>query len=249
MLINKLPKISIIIATYNSEHTIKRCLKSCLLQDYSNKEIIVADAKSTDKTIQLVKEFESSNIIFFSEPDRGIYDAWNKALKISKGDWACFIGSDDFWLSNNSITRLVQRIDNKKINFVSAKVKVYNSTRKIFYKMGKEWNYRKLSNNIHIAHPGSLHKTDLLKKNNLFDSSYLIAGDHDFLIRAGKDINAKFLDLEIIQMSDKGISNLKPILAFYESSIAISKSKNFGKIKGIIFFLKSLLKFFIRKFL
>ena len=50
-----LPKITIIIATYNSERTIKLCLKSCLSQDYLNKEIIIADGKSTDKTIKIVK--------------------------------------------------------------------------------------------------------------------------------------------------------------------------------------------------
>jgi len=246
---SSLPKITIIIATYNSERTIKLCLKSCLSQDYLNKEIIVVDGKSTDKTIKIVKEFNKPNLFFFSEPDNGIYDAWNKALKISKGDWVCFIGSDDFWISSNSITKLVQKIDNEKINFVSAKVKVVDTTNKSFYVMGNKWDYRKLSNNINIAHPGSLHKIDLIKKFNLFDNKYIIAGDHDFLIRAGKEINAEYLDLEIIQMLDSGISNSRPILAFYESFLAITKSKNFGVLKGTIFFVKSLFKFYIRKFL
>ena len=61
---------------------------------------------------------------------------------------------DDFWISSNSITKLVQKIDNEKINFVSAKVKVVDTTNKSFYVMGNKWDYRKLSNNINIAHPG-----------------------------------------------------------------------------------------------
>ena len=59
---SSLPKITIIIATYNSERTIKLCLKSCLSQDYLNKEIIVADGKSTDKTIKIVKNCGHNDI-------------------------------------------------------------------------------------------------------------------------------------------------------------------------------------------
>ena len=243
------PKVSIIIATFNSEKTIKRCLESCLSQNYINKELIIVDAKSNDNTMKIIKEFNSSNLFYFSEPDNGIYDAWNKAIKISKGDWVCFIGSDDFWISNDSITKLVEKIDNKKINFVSAKVRVYSELHKNYYVMGKKWNFKKLSNNINIAHPGSLHKIDLIKKYNLFDSKYTIAGDHDFLIRSGKSISANFLDLEIIQMLDTGISNTKPFLAFYESSKAIIRSRDFGILKGFIFFIKSFLKFYLKKFL
>ena len=246
---NNFPKITIVIATYNSEKTIKDCLESCLRQDYSNKEIIIADAKSIDGTMRIVKEFNNPALFFFSEHDSGIYVAWNKAIKISKGDWICFLGSDDFWISNDSISKLVEEIDNEKTNFISAKVKVYNSSKKNFFVMGKKWDYKKLSDNINIAHPGSLHRMDLLKKHNLFDNKYAIAGDHDFLIRSGKDIYAKFLDLEIIQMQDSGISNTKPFLAFYESSIAIIRSRDFGILRGIIFFVKSLLKFYIRKFI
>ena len=65
---SSLPKISIIIAHFNTEITIKLCLKSCLSQDYLNKEIIVVDGKSTDKTIKIVKEFNKPNLFFFQNP-------------------------------------------------------------------------------------------------------------------------------------------------------------------------------------
>ena len=62
---NNFPKITIIIATYNSEKTIKHCLESCLSQNYSNKELIIADAKSTDGTMKIIKEFNSPDLVFF----------------------------------------------------------------------------------------------------------------------------------------------------------------------------------------
>ncbi len=242
-------KISIIIATYNSEKTIKKCIDSCLLQDYPNKEILIIDGNSTDNTSKIVHDYKNSNLSFLSEEDAGIYDAWNKAIKICNGDWVCFIGSDDFWIFESAISKLVEKINDDKINFISAKVRVYNAKNESFFSMGNKWDYKKLSSNINIAHPGSLHKKSLINKFGLFNNKFKIAGDHDFLIRSGEEIKPKFLNLEIIQMLDSGISNSKPILAFYESASAIIKNKNFGIIKGVNFFFKSIIKYYIRKFL
>tara|TARA_B100000767_G_C19766155_1_gene537594 strand:- start:1078 stop:1836 length:759 start_codon:yes stop_codon:yes gene_type:complete len=246
---NNFTKISIIIATYNSEKTIKKCLDSCILQDYPNKEILIIDGNSSDNTLKIVQNFKSSNLSFFSDADTGIYDAWNKGVKICTGDWVCFIGSDDFWIFKSAISKLVEKINDEKINFVSGKIRVYNAANKSFFLMGNKWDYKKLSSNINIAHPGSLHKKSLIKKFGSFNSRFKIAGDHDFLIRSGEEIKSEFLNLEIIQMLDSGISNSKPILAFYESSSAIMKNKNFGMMKGINFFFKSIIKFYIRKFI
>ena len=244
---NNVTKISIIIATYNSEKTIKKCLDSCLLQDYPNKEILIIDGNSSDNTLKIVQNFKSPNLSFFSDADTGIYDAWNKGVKICTGDWVCFIGSDDFWIFESAISKLVEKTNDEKINFVSGKIRVYNAASESFFLMGNKWDYKKLSSNINIAHPGSLHKKSLIKKFGLFNSRFKIAGDHDFLIRSGEEIKSEFLNLEIIQMLDSGISNSKPILAFYESASAIMKNKNFGMMKGINFFFKSIIKFYIRK--
>ena len=95
MLENKM--VSIIIATYNSEKTLRRALDSVLNQSYQDWECIVVDGASKDNTIGIVKEYvkKDSRFRYNSEPDHGIYDAFNKGWKMAKGEWVMYLGSDD----------------------------------------------------------------------------------------------------------------------------------------------------------
>ena len=79
--------VSIIIATYNSGKTLRRALDSVLNQSYQDWECIVVDGASKDNTIGIVKEYvkKDSRFRYISEPDHGIYDAFNKGWKMAKG--------------------------------------------------------------------------------------------------------------------------------------------------------------------
>jgi len=246
---NELEKISIIISTLNCKKTIKKCLDSCLSQDYPNKEIIVIDGKSEDGTVDILKDYKNENFLFLSEKDKSIYEAWNKALLISKGEWLCFLGADDYWSSDSSLKLLKNEVNKKSINYASGKVRVIDIGTKKSFLMGSEWNFNKLDNNITVAHPGSLHHKSLFKKFGLFNEDYKIAGDHEFLIRVGRNIEAVFFDREIIVMLNSGISNKKSMLAFYESAKALKNNKNFGFIKGLKFFIRSIVKYYAKKIL
>lgn len=94
--------VSIIIATYNSEKTLRRALDSVLNQSYQDWECIVVDGASKDNTIGIVKEYvkKDSRFRYISEPDHGIYDAFNKGWKMAKGEWVMYLGSDDRLTTN-----------------------------------------------------------------------------------------------------------------------------------------------------
>ena len=74
-------KISIITPTFNSQNTIEANIKSVIKQNFENWEQIIIDNCSTDKTIEIIKNFNDSRIRVFSENDKGIYDALNKGIK------------------------------------------------------------------------------------------------------------------------------------------------------------------------
>ena len=104
-MINKKIKISIITVCYNSEETINKTLNSVASQVYDNIEHIIIDGKSTDRTINIVKEyFHIKKII--SESDNGIYHAMNKGLEIATGDIIGFLNSDDFYASNHVLKKI-----------------------------------------------------------------------------------------------------------------------------------------------
>jgi len=98
-------KLSIITVCYNSEKTIKKTLNSVATQVYKKVEHIVIDGKSIDKTISIVKQYPHIKKII-SEPDKGIYDAMNKGIKIAKGDIIGFLNSDDFYIDDNVLLRI-----------------------------------------------------------------------------------------------------------------------------------------------
>lgn len=87
-------KISIITATYNSEKNISSCLQSVTFQTHKNIEHIVIDGGSKDKTIKII-ESAGSVTKFLSEPDKGIYDALNKGIKLASGEVIGFLLTND----------------------------------------------------------------------------------------------------------------------------------------------------------
>ena len=92
---------SIIIPTYNSSKYINRCIDSILQQTYSTYEVIVVDNYSTDKTVELIEAYHDSRIRIVREKNHGVIaHSRNVGLELSKGDYICFLDSDDWWLPN-----------------------------------------------------------------------------------------------------------------------------------------------------
>lgn len=89
------PLISIIIVTLNAEAYLRTCLRSILNQRYKNIELLIFDGKSTDATLEIIKEHDDQISYWQSSADEGIYDAMNKAIQRATGDWIYFLGADD----------------------------------------------------------------------------------------------------------------------------------------------------------
>jgi glycosyltransferase involved in cell wall biosynthesis len=91
--------VSIIVAVYNGKATLQQCIDSVAQQTYLNKELIIIDGGSKDGTVELLKTNSTKFSYWISEPDRGVYNAWNKGLAQAQGEWICFLGADDyFWI-------------------------------------------------------------------------------------------------------------------------------------------------------
>lgn len=91
---------------FNAAAQLERTLRSVERQCYPHWEIIVQDGGSTDGTLEILESHRAS-VSWVSEPDRGIYDAWNKAVARAGGDWALFLGADDFLMNDNVLAQCV----------------------------------------------------------------------------------------------------------------------------------------------
>ena len=241
--------ITVIVAVYNGADTIKRCLDSVLGQKGVVFELIVIDGGSSDRTVNILNAYEDDRIIWISEPDHGIYNAWNKALKMSSGEWICFLGADDVWVSNDSLSRLEGLTNSPHINFVCGHNRMIDSDGRLGRSYGAAWDYDEMKSKMTVAHVGSLHHRSLFDKYGVFDESYRIAGDYEFLLRAGSAIRGAYLDEDVIFMGSGGVSRMQPWLVFKEARRAQSESANVGLLHAWMFYVISIIKYSIRSLL
>ncbi|CAM3403222.1 glycosyltransferase family 2 protein [Aquirufa ecclesiirivi] len=239
-------KVSIIISVLNAEKTIESCLESIIKQDHKNIEIIVIDGGSTDSTLHILERFAQKIDYFLSEPDFGIYDAWNKALNQVTGDWICFIGADDVIICNG-IIEMLKLIDEDGINLISARVMLVNDLGEDVAEIGKSWDYLSLKRGLGIVHCGALHHASLFQ-NEKFDINYKIAGDFEFLLRIGPNIKARFLNKTIVRMFNGGSSRKHVNRVINETYRAILICTSFTKLDAMLFLINSYLREYIRTF-
>lgn len=208
------PKIAIITAVYNAANHLPVLLESIRKQNCRNFEFIIIDGGSTDGTIDIIEASQDVVTFYLTEKDRGIYDAWNKGIKNSTADWIMFLGADDILLPDAicSYITYIQDYSNQEIDYISSRMQMIDNNGTPFRTKGWIWEWPLFLRNMSIAHPGSLHSRGLFEKFGLFDISYKIAGDYEFLLRPLGNLKAKFVDKVTVHMSEGGTSdNLKAL--------------------------------------
>ena len=117
-------KISIITVTKNSQKTIEKTIKSFISQDYKNKELILIDGKSSDKTISIIAKYRNKISKLITEKDKGIYDALNKGFKNSKGDIIGILHSDDKYNNEKVLSKIMKVFNNKNVSLIHTNVEI-----------------------------------------------------------------------------------------------------------------------------
>jgi len=106
-------KISIISVVLNNKDFIEDCINSVLSQTYNNIEYIIIDGGSTDGTVDIIRKYGNKIARWVSEPDRGIYDAMNKGIRMATGDVVGLLNADDVYANDRVIEKVSESISNK----------------------------------------------------------------------------------------------------------------------------------------
>ncbi|MCX5849976.1 MAG: glycosyltransferase family 2 protein [Deltaproteobacteria bacterium] len=180
--------VSIVIAVMNSADSLEKCIVSCLTQSYSNIELIVIDGGSVDGSVDIIEKYSPQMAYWESNPDRGICHAWNKALKIIRGDWICFLGADDYFWNGESVAELIPFLhmaEMSAIRIVYAKVAIVNSAGDILWISGLPWEKirRRFYSYMQLSHQGVMHHRSLFECHGPFNENLSIAGDYELLLR------------------------------------------------------------------
>tara|TARA_B100001093_G_C26751317_1_gene981279 strand:- start:277 stop:1023 length:747 start_codon:yes stop_codon:yes gene_type:complete len=236
-------KVSLITATYNSSISIKTCLDSIVSQDYSDLEYLFIDGGSSDNTISIIKKYQQNNpfIKMVSEKDHGIYDALNKGISAASGDIIGFVHSDDFLASNDIINHIVSMMKTENLDGVYGDLQYIdkNNTQKVIRNwISCDFKFSLLKNGWMPPHPTLFLKKEVYQKHGLFDLSFRISADYDFMLRIFKDSELKFgyLPKAITKMRVGGASNrsLKNIIKKSKEDYRAIKSNNIGSFLVLI---------------
>lgn len=203
--------ITIIIPTYNSAKTIKRCLDSIIAQTYKDYEVLVMDGVSKDDTLSLVQFYDDPRIHIYSEPDKGIYDAMNKGILKSKGEWLYFLGSDDYLYAPDVFEKVSAELD-PKYKIVYGDVDATCLTPE---NMG-EWRLEMIDYNR--CHQAIFYNRSLFEKYGLYNTTYRLYADYMYNINCFwvYKVRTKYVNAVIAHYSDGGASSTGNDPQFYK---------------------------------
>jgi glycosyltransferase involved in cell wall biosynthesis len=206
-------KISIITATLNSASVIDYCLASVQSQKHYDIEHIIIDGASTDGTLSLLKTKREQFKVLVSEPDKGIYDAMNKGINLATGDIIGFLNSDDFYASNNVLSRVASIFkDNPLLDACYADL-IYidpsDYSKKIRYWRSSKFTFGLFAKGWCPPHPTFFVRRSVYQSFGNFDLNYRISSDVEFMMRLleVKKINARYIPELWVKMRIGGTSN------------------------------------------
>lgn len=190
------PLITVITVVFNDAAHLEKTILSVLSQSYDNVEYIIIDGGSTDGTLNIVQKYEHAIDYWVSENDQGIYDAMNKATKLSFGEAALFLNSGDCLLHSCVLEKIYQEYGFRD---VLAGTAVWDKSR------GRQrpqvWPYLGIMPN---------HQCMIFPRVRLgrtpYHLKYAIAGDLDLKIRLHKEMPVKLINFEITKCQEGGVS-------------------------------------------
>lgn len=218
-------KISIITVCYNSEETIESTILSVKMQTYRNIEYIIVDGCSGDNTLNIIKKYEvefNGNYIWISEPDKGLYDAMNKGIKLATGDIIGLINSDDIFCDKQAVEKVMTVFrENPKLDSVYADL--YYVSQYDIDNIVRKWisgKQRKFDSGWHPAHPTLYLKKSVYENYGVFNIDFKLAADFEFMLRIFDKykISSFYLDEVLVKMRLGGTTN-KSISNIYKQNV------------------------------
>lgn len=220
-------KISLITVTFNAGSTISRCIESVIGQNFTNIEYIVIDGGSTDNTLEILDQYKAYINVFVSEPDKGIYDAMNKGIKLANGDVIGMLNADDFFMDSTVSSTIADIFSQQNaeivygdLDYISLQGKIVRKWRSGAYERNK-FKYGWMP-----PHPTFYCKKDLFKQFGLYSLEYGTAADYELMLRFMylHKIKAFYVPKVLVKMNIGGASN---------------KTLN-NRIKGLFFDMKAM---------
>lgn len=230
--------ISVVIVTFNCGTMVRETIDSFAHQTYRAKELIVIDGGSDAETLSILREYRNHINVLITEPDKGIYDAMNKGLDQSKGDFLIFMGSDDHFVSYDTLERVARHLTDQNTVYYGDVWRPLNND--IYCR--KFYKYKLAVKNIShqaIFYPKSIYKE---KKYNL---KYKLMADYAYNIELWGKAEYQYIREPISFITQFGASSTGKDEVF-ENDRRMLVCKNLGAVPYlyalVYHFLRNLIK-------
>jgi glycosyltransferase involved in cell wall biosynthesis len=204
------PTFSIITITYNAERVLERTLLSVLGQSYPHIEYIVVDGKSSDGTVEMIRQYASGLSYWVSEPDKGLYEAMNKGLQKATGDYVWFMNAGDTLYSADTVRQVAALLKGQaglpdiiygETALAGEKGEALGMRR---LKAPKKLSWKSFRMGMLVCHQSFIVKRTLAPR---FDMQYRYSSDFDWCIRCMKAAKTIFhTQMVLSNFLDGGLS-------------------------------------------
>lgn len=206
--------ISIITAAFNSGATIRDTIQSVLNQTYADVEYLIVDGGSTDDTLEIIQTYEplfNGRMRWISEPDKGIYDAMNKGIRMATGDVVGILNSDDFYTSHRVLERVADALKADGADAVYGDIHYVDSndlTKCVRYYSSRAFSRNSMRFGFMPAHPSFYCRRNVYECYGMFDCSFRVAADFENLLRLifVHRIRTKYVPMDFVTMRTGGAS-------------------------------------------
>lgn len=225
-------KISVVTVAYNAVSSIEDTIQSILSQDYKDYEYLVIDGGSTDGTTAVIDRYLSHIDYYVSEPDKGIYDAMNKAIDVANGEWILFLNSGDKFASSSvlsSISTYMSLCPDSSVIYGDTIIKYPWGS---FKSIGKAISLNDMY--LPFCHQSTFVRTELMKQYK-FDLSYKVVADYNFFYQL-HCLGKKFLHVsELVAEYDMdGYSSHRVLELYCEIAKINGTYKSFSYYKKML---------------
>ena len=241
------PLISVITVVLNGEKYLEEAILSIIKQTYNNIEFIIIDGGSTDRSLDIIQKYENNIDLWISEKDSGLYNAMNKGIALSSGDFVGFVGSDDY-LYLNTLEKLAKAAKKETIDYTVGSVDIILENGQLKEKILVLPNF--LMQNRFIFDMATHHLSfyvsrKIINKIGNFDENFNIRSDYDMTIRVISKSKKKFNFTDSVgSFREGGVSGS---YSSYFENFSILRKHGISVFKSILNILPSLIKVFIVK--
>lgn len=208
-------KITIITVSFNSAKTIKDTIESVRSQTYQDFEYLIVDGGSKDGTLNIIRQYEScfgQRLRWISEPDKGIYDAMNKGIRLASGEVVGILNSDDYFTSNSVLEQIAEAMSDPDIDAIYGDVHYVSNDQPPHctrYYSSRIFRRNLMRFGFMPAHPSFYCRRTIYEKYGGFDTSFRIAADFENLLRLIfiNRIRTRYIPLDFVTMRTGGASS------------------------------------------